>query len=178
MASLPDIATATDLTKFMLGDEDAIVRQAQRAVRNYCQWHVWPVITETLKLDGDGGKVLMLPTLKIVELISVTTGGATVDLANIDDSEAGFLELSVGCWSPRAGKTRVELQHGYDDVPEDVVAVIVQTAARAADSPAGRTREQAGGVNVGFGLTGAGVSGGLALLAHEKELLDPYRVEL
>jgi hypothetical protein len=177
MASLPDDFAATgDLTKLMSGDEAAIVRQAQQAVRSYCGWHIAPVFTETLKLDGEGGKLLFLPSLKIVNIIAITTAGVAVLPDDVDDSEAGYLELYRGCWAPRAGKTLVTLEHGYEEAPADVVGVVAQVAARAIDSPAGRTREQAGGVNVGFAFTGAGVSGGLALLEHEKAILDKYRV--
>jgi len=177
MAGLPDFATTGDLTKLMSGDEAASVRQAQRAVRNYCGWHIAPVVTETLKLDGDGSNLLFLPTLKIETIVSVITDGRVVDLTQVDDSTAGFLELAAGCWSPRPGKTFVVLEHGYESAPEDVVGVVVSAAARQLDSPAGRTREQAGGVNVGFALTGVGVSGGIALLEHEKAILDKYRVD-
>lgn len=176
MAGLPDLATTGDLTNLLSGDEAASVRQAQRAVRNYCEWHIAPVITETLTLDGDGGNLLFLPSLKIVEILSVITDGRVVDLTQVDVSEAGYLELFTGCWSARPGKTFVVLEHGHDPVPDDVVGVVAQVAARAIDSPSGRTREQAGGVNVGFGLTGVGVSGGIALLEHEKAILDKYRV--
>lgn len=177
MAGLPDLASTGDLTKLLSGDQAASVRQAQRAVRNYCEWHIAPVITETLKLDGDGSNLLMLPSLKIVEIVSVITDGKVVDLAEVDDSEAGYLELNTGCWSPRPGKTFVVLEHGYEEPPEDVVSVIVSAAARQLDSPAGRIREHAGEVDIGFALVGNGVSGGIALLEHEKAILDKYRVD-
>lgn len=176
MVSLPDLATTGDLTKLMSGDAAASVRQAQRAVRNYCGWHIAPVVTETLKLDGDGSRVLFLPSLKVVDIIAITTAGVPVLPADVDDSEAGYLELVSGCWSPRAGKTLVTLEHGYESAPEDVVAVIVSVAARAIDSPSGRIREHAGEVDIGFALVGNGVAGGIALLEHEKAILNKYRV--
>ena len=99
----------------------------------------------------------------------------TVDLADIDDSDAGWLTLYRGAWSCRPGKVVVRLKHGHEQSPEDVVAVISAVAARMADSPAGRPREQAGQVavtkaNVAFNIAG------FALMKHEKELLDPYRI--
>lgn len=177
MVGLPEIATPEDLDLYKAGDPTAILRQATTAVRNYCEWHIAPVVTETMKLDGNGGKDLYLPTQQIVQLISVTNAGVPVDLDDIDDSEAGYLTLVTGCWSTRPGKSVVQLQHGFETAPDDVVAVILAIAARAVDSPAGRTREHGGLVDIGFGLTGAGVSGGLALLEHEKTLLDRFRVD-
>ena len=44
------------------------VRAAQGAVRRYCGWHVAPSITETLRLDGYGGRVLTLPSKHITAI--------------------------------------------------------------------------------------------------------------
>ncbi|KQY58319.1 hypothetical protein ASD11_01235 [Aeromicrobium sp. Root495] len=173
---LDDLAAVGDLTKLLSGDQAAAVQRAQRAVRSYCGWHIAPAFTETLKLDGDGSNLLFLPSLKIGEIVSVVTDGRVVDLDQVDDSEAGYLQLNAGCWSPRPGKTFVVLTHGYENAPEDVVAVVTAVAARAIDSPSGRTREHAGEIDVGFALVGTGVSGGIALLEHEKAILDRYRV--
>ena len=175
MAGLPDLATATDLDKFKSGDPATIVRQAQRVVRNYCRWHVSPVVEATFKLDGDGTKDLFLPTLEIVELLEVTNAGTVVDLADIDDSDAGWLTLTSGTWSCRSGKVIVKLRHGHETPPEDVVGVISAVAARMADSPMGRSREHAGQVDVTKAQVAPNISG-FALMKHEKELLDPYRI--
>ena len=47
-------------------------------VRAYCGWHIAPVVTETLTLDGPGGHLLVLPTLRLVDLLSVTNEGHAV----------------------------------------------------------------------------------------------------
>lgn len=54
---------------------DAAIAKARR----YCGWHVAPVLTETITLDGDGGRLLFLPTLKIVSIDSITIDDVVVD---------------------------------------------------------------------------------------------------
>jgi len=67
------------------------------------------------------------------------------------------------------------MTHGYDEIPADLVELAVSLALRAAASPTGAISESAGQVSLTFG-TFNGVAGGLALLAHEKDLLSAYKL--
>ena len=68
--------------------------------------------------------------------------------------------------------------HGFATVPAEIVAVVCSMVARQMVSPAGIIREQAGAVSASYSQTSPGTTGGLALMAHEKADLDPYRVTM
>ena len=48
---------------------------ASAAVRRYCGWHIGPVAEETLVLDGPGGDLLVLPTLRLEAVTAFWTEG-------------------------------------------------------------------------------------------------------
>lgn len=171
----PDFVSAGDLAKYRDGDDTAILRQVQAAIRRWCGWHIAPAVTETLTLDGDGSRHLSLPSLYVTEIAAITHRGVELDPADVDWSESGYIELRHGRWTDRPRQITVTLTHGYPDIPEDVVELAVSLAARAAASPAGALSESAGGVSLTFGSWN-GVAGGIALLSHEKELLSEYRI--
>ena len=50
------------------------VRAAQGAVRRHCGWHVAPSVTETLRVDGYGGRTLILPSKHVTAIASVIVG--------------------------------------------------------------------------------------------------------
>lgn len=149
---------------------------AHGAIRNYCGWHVAPIITETITLDGSGGRTLLLPSKRIVNLLTVTSDGADVTDKVSTSKRAGIIEID-GAWSCKLGGITVELEHGYlaDEVPE-VAGLIVTLTKRAKD--AGRTvaSQGVGPANIRY-ITGSdGAAPGVPLFAQEKETLDPYRL--
>lgn len=149
---------------------------ANGAVRRFCGWHVAPLLEETLTLDGSGGRVLLLPSKRVVEILAVSNDGADVT-ANVDHSKAGILELVGGTWSNRLGKITVSLKHGFDleEVPE-VAGVIASLRTRGA-SNAGTVVAQAMGpasVRNATGKDGGTLS--IPLLQSEKDTLEPYRL--
>lgn len=149
---------------------------AHGSVRRFCGWHVAPLITETLRVDGRGGKSLLIRSGRIVNLIAVTSDGRDVT-ADVDSSHNGTLELRSGCWSSRLGGVTVELEHGYEleEVPE-VAALIVTLAKRGASGASQVYASQSvGGASVSaFANGGAPLS--VPLLAQEKDTLTPYRL--
>lgn len=140
---------------------------ANQAVRSECGWHVAPVITETLTLDGNGGSVLLLPSKRVKTLISVINDGVDVT-AQVDHSRAGILELASG-WTSRLGKVIISLEHGYEfvDVP-DVAGVVAALAARSSVIPAGIAAQNIGPAGVKYGTA--------PMLESEKAALAPYKL--
>lgn len=180
--SLVPLADSADLANYKARDANAILRQVSAAVRAYCHWHIAPVITETLTLDGPGSRFLWLPTLRVVSVESITNDGVAVDLTTVDTSKSGYLILrcdvssALHCWSHRPGGVVVELHHGLDDIPDELVTLVAQVAARAVASPTGVIREQAGAEAAFYSHIALNVSGGIAFLEHEKALMAPYRL--
>lgn len=175
--SLPDFAEVPDLTAYRDGEDEAIVRQAQAAVRRYCGWHIAPDYTQTLTLDGPGGRHLWLPSLHVNDVTSVTNEGAEVDLVDgVDWSKTGYLELRSGCWTRRPRQIVVTLDHGFAEIPDELVEIVVSIASRAASSPAGAVEESTGPFRAKWSAVAPGVAGGLALLQHERDILDLYKL--
>lgn len=149
---------------------------AHGAVRRECRWHVAPVITETLVLDGPGGRALLVPSQRIELLESVTSDGVDVTERVRFSRSAGILTLSEG-WSREVGGVEITLRHGYalDSVPE-VAALIVALTKRAAQGGSVIAQQGVGPASVRY-LTGAdGGSLGVPLLESEKATLAPYRL--
>lgn len=175
--ALPDFAEVSNLTAYRDGEEEAIVRQAQAAIRRYCGWHVAPEVTETLTLDGQGGRHLWLPSLHVNAITSVTNEGVDLDLIDgLGWSASGYLERRGGCWSRRPRQIVVTLSHGFIDIPEDLVEVAVSIASRAASSPSGAVDEGTGPFRAKWATVAPGVAGGVALLQHERDILDLYKL--
>lgn len=106
----------------------AKVEAAAAQVRALCGWHIAPVITETVHVDSEGGTLLVLPTLRLVELVSVTD----VDGNELDDvswSRHGYLRRTQRFpEGPRA--VEVTMRHGYDTVPADLLGAIAERTSR------------------------------------------------
>lgn len=110
---------------------DEQVTAASEAVRAHCGWHIAPVVLEDRVLDSDGGQVLHLPTLRLVEVVSVQdlTGPAPVDLTGWRASTAGMLSRRPG-WPEGFGAVRVVFRHGYTSVPPGLLPVLGMVAVR------------------------------------------------
>ncbi|ASD53416.1 head-to-tail adaptor [Mycobacterium phage Lucky2013] len=87
----------------------AALSRARRA----CGWHVTPVVESTVRLHGSGHDFIVLPTLKPVELLSITEDGEEVDLDEVYfvSREPGVLYKKCGWWC--RGPIEVTLTHGF-----------------------------------------------------------------
>lgn len=149
---------------------------AHGAVRRFCGWHVAPTITETLTLDGSGTRDILVPSLRIVQLISVTNDGVDVT-SRVDTSRAGILRLTSGTWTDRFGRVSVEMRHGYDldEVPE-IQAIIIGIAKRGPNAGRVDVSQSVNGSARGGAIDrGAPIS--IPLLMPEMDALHPYRLE-
>lgn len=147
---------------------------AEAAVRAYCGWHIAPVITQEIILDGFGTESLFLPTLKLLSIDAVHIGGIEYSPADLEWTENGFARLPGG-WPDRLRSIKLTITHGHDVAP-DVAAVVRAVADRDRNSPGGIVREQAGAMSLQFSNTAAGVAGGIVVMAHEREQLEPYKL--
>ncbi|WP_344820239.1 hypothetical protein [Microbacterium soli] len=151
------------------------LKAANRAVRAECGWHVAPIITEELVLDGPGGTTLLVPSKRVRGIISATSDGRDVTDKVRFSRRAGVLTLESG-WSCEVGSIELKIQHGYDlDEVPDVAALIVTLTKRAASG--GPVVQQAVGpasVRLATGRDGAAL--GVPLLESEKDVLAPYKL--
>ena len=147
---------------------------AESAVRAYCGWHIAPVVTEDLVLDGTGTRSLFVNTLRLVDVTAASIGGDVLDPLALEWSEAGFIRNPAG-WPDKLRAVRLTVTHGFESVP-DVAEIVREIAERAALSPGGITREATGPFSASFSSTAPGVSGGVVLMDHERKQLDRYKI--
>lgn len=147
--------------------EDRIVRAVSR-VRSYCRWHIFPEVTETLTVSGDGSRHLILPTLRIADVSEARVRGERVE---VTWSEDGRLRLPGG-FPDELRSVEVDLVHGYatDDVA-DVRDVVVDMLKRAISLPFGVKDQSAGDVAVSYG-----VDASLRPTFGDRDVLNEYRI--
>lgn len=145
---------------------EAALARVWGAVRDHCEWHVTPVKRETLVVDGTGGPILQLPTLRLVEVYEVRENGEVLDPSAVQWSADGSLRKSSGRWSDRWRGIEVDVEHGYASV-DGLDGLVLRAAARELTTPAGQTRLRVGQTDEQFDA---------AFLASELELLGRYRL--
>ena len=151
------------------------MQAAQAAVRAYAGWHVAPVITETLRTDAYGGRVLQIASKHVVEIEKIEVYGADWT-SEVDWSEAGTLQLRRGHWPDAPGAVQVTLTHGYElEVVPQIAALIVAVGKRARSMPGPVMSQSVNGSSVTY-MSGGGAPLGVPLLNIEKEMLAPYRL--
>ena len=112
---------------------EEIVDIAVAQLRADAGWHIAPVVTETLTVNSNGGNLLILPTRRIVAITAmrdVTSGSAAV--TGWTRSIAGAYRL-YGPGFP-AGVLEVDLTHGYETMPADLLPVVADYARRVSDT--------------------------------------------
>lgn len=151
-------------------DEKFWVSVAEGAIRDYCGWHIAPIREQTFALDGGGKRRLLLPTMRLREVVSVYADGRNIT-SRVRASESGVIEAGER-FPCGLSSVVVLISHGYnpDEVPA-VQGVIASAASRFADSLGNIVQSQtAGGSTVTF------FAGSESLLSSEKAKLDPYRL--
>lgn len=201
--ALPPLATAADLEAAgATGTAEAMdlaLRRASARVRRYTRQDITFVADETVVLSG-GERVLRLPqypllvdgshTLTVVEIADF--GG--VEWTAIEDRDYSRLgnELTRGYpwqaptrlmgwpWSRTQGiwapKVRVTYSHGYDEVPDDIVDVVLDLATMNLSNPNNLRAEEVAIDDYSRSRTYAAETiGGARLSKSHKEDLRSYR---
>lgn len=129
----------TEEPLFDYGDDDQLA-VAAAVIREYCGWHIAPVIEQDLVLDGSGSVIQSLPSLLVLELTSATNDGAAVSPLW---SEKGWMRTRVGLWTAKERGVAVHLRHGFEACPENIKAV-ARRLARQGDGMVGSGTVRAG----------------------------------
>lgn len=109
-----------------------IVEGAGGSIRNDAGWHIAPVVTETVTVDGAGwGALLHLPTLKIVAVaaVRVYVDGAFEARTGWRIAGSGMLHHPDG-WPYGPAGVEVDLSHGYDAFPTDLIPILAARSQR------------------------------------------------
>jgi len=135
-------------------------------------------VEQTFTLDGTGSRTVLIPSGKVVSLLSAVAGGEDVT-EGVGVSDAGILEFPVP--TPRdLGSVVVTVKHGYDpaEVPE-VTELIYSLAERAKTSNSNRmiSSQAAGGMSVTYVKNRDGMLPGTELSRSERDILAPFRIK-
>lgn len=161
-------AVAAPLAPLPAGFDQSSWDAACEAVRNYCGWHIAPVVNQTLTLDGSGATVQMLPTLRLSSVDEVLEDGVTQTVTYANYSQHGYLFRSDP-WTCNRNGLIVTITHGYDACPPAILSLLREAAQRGD----GSAMSQVGQVRMG-GV--AGVPGAAAFIAANTGVLDRYKL--
>lgn len=149
------------------------LEQAEALVRDFCGWHIAPVVTGAVYVLPTASAAILLPSTHVTA-VSVEYDGTTyVSGTDYDATDLGKVTRSDGYWL--AGTT-VTFTHGYETPPRAVEAVVQAVAQRAVANPGSLVRQQIGPFSETYSTTGSGQVASLGLLDAEKEALRPYRI--
>lgn len=146
--SLPPLVDADDLDKYPGAPfTDAQVKSASTSVRAEAQWHIAPEISETVTLDSHGSTLLLLPTMRLSKVDQIN------DLDDPDSPQEldGYRIARNGrlyrkpAWPVGFQRIEVEMTHGYDECPPELLPVIAARCEQAKVSAAVRQETTAGG---------------------------------
>lgn len=124
------LVTADDLQSFPGAPfDDALVDVAAASVRAEAGWHIAPVVTQTLYLQSFGGRFVTLPSRRVVSISAVRSGATTYTDWTLEPGRLYRPGYYYGGWP--VGVIEVDLVHGYDEVPADLLPVIVNRVRNA-----------------------------------------------
>lgn len=147
---------------------------ALEAARDYCRWHVAPVLTaDPFVLDGSGGPVLLLPTLRLLSLNTISEDGVSIAPGSLRISAAGhrISKRSGACWTAEFGAITGTMTHGYDLAGRFDQAVLM-LLDRLSYTPEGGRPRVIGPIQ--YDSEGAASP----FTQTERGLLDSYRIPL
>lgn len=200
MADFCTVQDVAELLQIEITDADKVascqraITEATAAIRNYCKQYLELVEDDEVTFDVRPARWnLLLPELPVTEVSAVDEDGEPLTVG--DDCELGAygqLWRLNRRWAAGNQIVTVIYSHGYDEIPDDVVAVCTRAASRAYQ--AGLRSADAAGVpgvaskslgdyavsyTSGAGGVGEGVMGASSsrmLLLSEKDTLNKYRI--
>lgn len=179
LATIADLErrTTVPLTERAL----AVLEDVSAAVRNYTGQTLTAVTADTIRLRVHGQRV-SLPQRPVTDVSAVTGTAGTAVTYSWDGLEIVNLALAgVVNWFETTTTTPptvvdVTYDHGYDSVPDDIVSVVCNVAARALSAGpemAGVMQETITSYSVSYGPIGS--TGPLGFFQGETRVLDRYR---
>jgi hypothetical protein len=189
---LPSLATVADLAT-LLGrtftteqeqQAQALLDQASSVVRAYVRQDITrATTTDTFTMRRADpllhrcSGVVTLPQRPVVDIDAVAVNGVETQ-----DWWQDGNDVLVRAWSwdqppaaHRPPQVTVSYTHGWDPVPADVQAIVMQAANRVLVNPSGIRSETVGGESVTYLIPAVGEYLGVLLSRTEQKVLDRYR---
>jgi hypothetical protein len=189
---LPALATVADLAT-LLGrtftpeqelQAQALLDQASSVVRSYVRQDITQATTtDTLTMRRADSALhrcagaVTLPQRPVTDIAAVRINGVETSDWWQDGSE---LLLRSAVWDQppaahRPPQVTVTYTHGWDEVPGDIKAIVLQAANRVLVNPSGIRSETVGGESVTYLIPAVGEYLGVLLSRTEQKVLDRYR---
>lgn len=134
-----DLASPTDLAGLPGAPfTEAQVDAAVQAVRNAAGWHIAPERTETVVLDiVCAERRLRLPTRKLVAVAEIRDADTDeVVVADTYRVSHALAQVKRSSWWTSGFETvEVDMTHGYETTPADVLAVVANAVGLARRDP-------------------------------------------
>lgn len=131
------LADASDLAGFPGAPfDEVLVGSAAESVRREAGWHIAPPVAETVKVDGTGGCYLLVPSMRLstVNEVRDMSGAEPIILDGVTSSTSGILYRAAG-WPSGFRNIEVDITHGYDVCPPDLLPLIASLASTAGIDP-------------------------------------------
>lgn len=111
--------------------DDAEVDGAVATLRKALQWRIAPEETETVTFDIPFREnKLRLPTAYLVKVEEIrANGGVVPSVAYQASKDLSIVKLTNGWWPQGYGTVEVDMTHGYESVPLDLLNIIAAIAA-------------------------------------------------
>jgi hypothetical protein len=191
---LPSLATITDLEAYLgrtvtdPAQAQALLDNASGAVRRLCGQTISLVIGDVEIHDAPYSRYLLLREIPVLAVASIVSEGMTLDpstyrvatrtgaiWANSPFGWGWGSSLTWPDWSDRQSIV-VTYDHGYAEIPPDVVGVVCAMTDRALAGAGGGgiKMELIGGYRYDLGPNAD--IGGVGLSSAEAEIIDSYRV--
>lgn len=169
------------------------ITEATAAIKNYCNQYLERVIEEEITLDIWAPRWnLVLPEMPVISVANVVEDGEELTEGSDEDyvlANYGQLIRRGARWAVGPQIVTVIYTHGYETIPDDIVAVCARAASRVfqaglraagEEGVPGVASKSLGDFSVSYSAAAGGegvmgVSGARMLLLSEKDILDKYR---
>lgn len=148
----------------------AVLDAVGASVRNYCGWHVSPVLECTFVGEGEG-EMLFLPAMGVKSVDSLTVSGEQV--GDFEWKHTGIVRVNRR-FPDRFRSVTCVYNAGFTAAA--IGQVVAQIASNAIVAAPGVANERVGDVSIAYNQTGTGITGGVSLLPRDYELLAPYKL--
>lgn len=170
MGGRPVLATVDDWPKYtdvpLPEHAEAKLAAASNKVVAYCGWPIAATTTEA-EHDGDGSTILTLDTAHLVAVHEVIVSDRAVTDYQVSRRKAQLRRASR--WPVGFGNILVTYEHGYEEVPPDLVELVVGLAARVSAVPVGVVSETVDRLTVRYEKA-------ISLDVFDQAALDSYRL--
>lgn len=164
------LLSASDFASFQAKDQAWFLGAVGETIRDYCGWHITPVISETVEAKIGNMGIIMLPTLNLVSVEELRLSGTALTADVWSMSPAGYITY-FGLSGRRACgmPVSVDITHGFEELPKAVAEVGYELTARVLEKPAGIVTDMTRGpTRMSFGEFG------VVLSDDQKARLGPY----